>query len=131
MGNNSGNGVGEGIWISGGSLVSRNIIVRNGTAGNPGTGIACESLVGPTLTCNDSWGNGIDGFAGCDTTSGQNFSADPFFCNESQETFLLNSRSPCAPAQGSPCGLVGAFGVGCRTDAVEEKTWGEVKRLYR
>jgi hypothetical protein len=66
--------------------------------------------------------------------SNANFSLDPQFCGlPGSGNYFLKSTSPCLPGN-SPYGapdLTGPLGVGCGTVAVESRTWGAVKALYR
>jgi len=70
-----------------------------------------------------------------------NVDADPRFCAPDACDFVdpvgdyaLDSTSPAAPAQ-NPCGLVGAYDVGCSITAagaaLEARSWGSVKAAYR
>ncbi|MHC4363513.1 MAG: right-handed parallel beta-helix repeat-containing protein, partial [Planctomycetota bacterium] len=69
----------------------------------------------PILTCCDLFGNaGGDTLRGID--GGGNFSADPLFCDPTNDDFTLNNTSPCLPGNhpdGEDCGLIGARGQGC------------------
>jgi hypothetical protein len=77
------------------------------------------------------------GDALCGTDAGGNFSADPEFCSEDPASSLnvwLQQDSPCAPGNhpaGASCGLIGARAAGCGTVLVEQRTWSQVKSLYR
>jgi len=56
---------------------------------------------------------------------------DPRFCGWS--TYTLEDCSPCIGAAHDG-GTIGAFGIGCDctlVNAVEEKSWGAIKALYR
>jgi hypothetical protein len=105
-----------------------------------GAGFACGSGAGPQLECNDFWNSpdpDFPTFPGCaffsqgNDSQGDNFSADPLFCDSAAEDFHLRAASHCAPGN-SPggCGLVGAFGVACPANSVEEVTWGRIKARY-
>jgi hypothetical protein len=63
-----------------------------------------------------------------------NFFLDPEFCGvPGSGNYFLKSTSPCLP-ENNPFGvpvLIGPLPQGCGTVAVEEKTWGGVKALYR
>jgi hypothetical protein len=63
-----------------------------------------------------------------------NFSLDPEFCGLPESgNYFLKSTSPCLP-ENNPFGFavpIGPLPQGCGTVAVEEKTWGGVKALYR
>ncbi len=61
-----------------------------------------------------------------------NFSLDPQFCGAND--YHLSASSPCAPGNtplNDDCGLIGALPVNRSTTAVEERTWGQIKALYR
>jgi predicted outer membrane repeat protein len=54
---------------------------------------------------------------------------NPLFCAPNVSDFHLQGDSPCAP-DNNDCGvLIGAWPVGCSTNA-EDMTWSEVKALY-
>jgi hypothetical protein len=59
---------------------------------------------------------------------------DPEACNNAPTCvgdYGLSANSPCL-ASASPCGvLMGARGEACNVVAVEPRTWGAVKSLYR
>jgi hypothetical protein len=68
-----------------------------------------------------------------DPAGGQNFSADPLFCDPSGEEFLLDANSPCV-GRASDGGDIGWAGAGCPRSmplAVRETTWGAIKAGYR
>jgi len=66
-----------------------------------------------------------------------NISECPRFCGPENGDFRLQECSPCAPGNhptGYPCGLIGAYEVGCpcgEPSAVEETSWSSLKALYR
>jgi hypothetical protein len=97
----------------------RNNIILNGVEA------PCAGSV--VLICNLL--NGVS--PGCGLVN--NFSADPLFCGTGN--YYLRSDSPCAPGNHpdghNECGLIGPLPVGCGTVAVEEKTWGGVKAIFR
>ncbi len=59
-----------------------------------------------------------------------NISVDPLFCNAMSHDFQLHDLSPCATG-GPSGGYIGAFDVGCTGTAVETKSWGAIKAMYR
>jgi parallel beta-helix repeat protein len=145
-GNNGGGGIS--VWNSSSPMISHNTIVGNTTAGsaggielhnssnpvitncivafNGGVGIACDGG-SPTISCTNVFGNGED--ATCGNNGGNNTFSDPMFCDLSGGNFELESTSPCLTG---PCGQIGKFGLGCYgVVASEQKSWGEVKSLYR
>ncbi len=68
------------------------------------------------LTCCDVFGNAGGDWVGY--IAGQygvngNFSEDPLFCDAPGGDLTISSASYCAPGAHSPCGLIGAHGVGC------------------
>ena len=127
-------GSGGVFHIAEGSLDMANVIVAfNDTPLAP---VVCYSLGGATLACCDVYGNEGGDWVQCIEdqlgTSG-NISADPWFCSaepDAEMDWTLSSDSPCVPPQ-SACGLIGAWDVGCESNAVEETTWGRMKSLYR
>ena len=60
-----------------------------------------------------------------------NFSADPQFCGEiGSGNFLLETDSPCAPAENSCGEQIGAFPVGCEDTVAAGSSWSQLKRIY-
>jgi predicted outer membrane repeat protein len=59
-----------------------------------------------------------------------NISVDPLFCDAMSYDFQLHDLSPCATG-GPSGGYIGAFDVGCTGTAVETKSWGAIKAMYR
>jgi parallel beta-helix repeat protein len=62
-----------------------------------------------------------------------NFSLDPQFCGP--DDFRIMTTSPCAPGS-SPFGencpsLIGALPVYCSPSLIEQRTWGQIKALYK
>ncbi len=122
---------GGAIWIKdSGASVDNNIIAYSIEGG----GIDCNALPIPSFTCNDVSGNIGGDYIDCIGGSG-NFSADPQFCGVyGTDNFYLQSDSPCAPGNHpdeEDCGLIGALPVSCGTVASEQKTWGEIKAIYK
>jgi len=57
---------------------------------------------------------------------------DPQFCGlEDSGNYFLQEDSPCAPDNSGGCGLIGPLPVGCGTVATEQKSWGEIKSIYK
>ncbi|MFN8179079.1 MAG: right-handed parallel beta-helix repeat-containing protein [bacterium] len=112
--------------------IDHNII----TQGGPRT-VAVYCHVAPTslvATCSDIYGNPGGDWTGCLAgmdTAGQNISKDPLLCDVANGDLRLQSASPCAPPNDNGCGLFGALGVGCGTTALQERSWGSIKALYR
>jgi predicted outer membrane repeat protein len=94
----------------------------------------CDQTSSVDFACCDIFGNGGGDWVGClagmDGANG-NFSADPLFCDLEGGDVTLNSASPCAPEHSGGCDLVGALGVACGPTAVEGRSWGGIKALYR
>ncbi len=128
-------GNGGGIYAK----VSRPEITRSIVAFNTnGEGLYCEGTWSYfTLSCVDIYGNAGGDWVGCATGNGTNgnFSADPLFCDAAGGDYTLQSGSPCLPGQhpdGYDCDLIGDFGEGCSgPTAVEQTTWGGIKKIFR
>jgi hypothetical protein len=88
-----------------------------------------------TVSCSDVvlWGGCLPNLSGQDG----NISIDPMFCYDENpdQPYALQAGSPCLPGNhpdGVDCGLIGALGVGCGgPTAVERKSWGAMKALFR
>lgn len=127
---------GSAILVNGGATASiENSILVENLGGEP---VVCENGGQLLVSCTDVYGHEAGDWVGClkglEATSG-NFRADPGFCAPELGDLSLQASSPCLPGHhpgGADCGLIGAFGMGC-TDptAVESRTWGEVKVLFR
>jgi hypothetical protein len=113
---------------------------NNLVAGNPdGYGVSSISCTTIQMEayCNDVWDNALGNYGWwcSDTTAvSGNISEDPLLCNPASGDFHINCSSPCAPGNhpdGYPCGLIGAYGVGCGGSATERTSWGAVKAMYR
>ena len=102
-------------------------------ASNDAIGVYSEESQ-PTvlMTCCDVWNSTYGNYGGYCTDPGSangNMSADPQFCNPESWDYTLCNTSPCASA---PCGLIGAFEVGCQCGvSVQPITWGAIKSMYR
>ena len=89
-----------------------------------------------TFACSDlfaNWGGDWTGKISGQLGVNGNISADPLFCNRAGRDFTLHADSPCAPGyhpDGTDCGLIGAFPVGCGGVPTEERTWGSIKSKY-
>jgi NADP-dependent isocitrate dehydrogenase len=88
----------------------------------------------PTLACCDVYGNAGGGYGGTvpnQTGMVGNIAEDPLFCGMPLGDLTIDAASPCAPS-GSECGmLMGAHGIGCGISAVQERSWGAIKGMYR
>lgn len=75
--------------------------------------ICCANGATVSASCSNIFGPPEFSWVGC--LAGQlgmngNISVDPFFCNAAGGDFHLSSLSPCLD---TPCGTMGAFGLGC------------------
>jgi hypothetical protein len=102
--------------------------------------IVANSSGGPALrrsagdfipNCNDLWANEGGDFYGDWVPSPTDIFADPLFCDPEVEDWTVDVKSPCTPENSLGCGLIGALGQGCGAIAVESKSWGQIKGLYR
>lgn len=116
-----------GISVSGGVVsVDRNIV------SGCGTGALCSG--GSVLfDCNDFWYNSSD-YSGC-SPGATDIHVMPRFCLIAYpaEPYMLHIDSPCW-ASNNACGVnMGAFTMthGCEGTALEETSWGAIKRMYR
>lgn len=101
-----------------------------------GEAVSCaDASVAPH--CCDLYGNAGGDWVG--PIAGQagiegNFSADPLFCSEAAEDYMLSADSPCLDAPG--CGLVGRWGLGCGVatsvagSAATSASWGRLKNDF-
>lgn len=107
-----------------GSVTIENSILAFSTEG-VGVYVANEpDVIVPTLSCCDIYGNAGGDWVGriADQLGVRdNFSADPLFCDPPQGDYRLGSDSPCAHG---PCGLVGAYPVGCTDPQALEPSEG-------
>jgi hypothetical protein len=107
-------GGGAGLWIGAAqaATVENTIIV----ASTLGQAITCQAGT-IAMSCSDIFGNAGGDYFGC--ISGLqgvngNLSADPLFCDASNDDFQLDAASPCAPGNSpAGCDLIGAFPVAC------------------
>lgn len=107
-----------------------------------GEAVNCRDGSSATLTCSDVFGNADGDWTSClagQQGQGDNFAADPLFCDAPGGDLSLNAASPCQPANApGACGLIGALGVGCGTVAVpdphgaplQSTTWGAIKAAH-
>jgi predicted outer membrane repeat protein len=100
-----------------------------------GSALLCENsayAANPIITYCDVYGN-AGGNELCGTFS-DNVSYDPRFCDMLNGDVTLCANSPCMLGQEhNPGRLIGANGPGCGdcASAVENKSWGGIKALYR
>lgn len=115
------------------NTIRNNLIVGNKYGINLSGGVAGE------VSCNNVFGNSIGNYVyGTDPTGmNGNISVDPQFCAvdpPGSGNFLLQSDSPCAPGNhpnGTSCGLIGAYPVGCQEISVKPASWGTIKSIFR
>jgi len=90
------------------ALVLENCIVSRGVVG---AAVECAPGFSASLSCCDLWGNeGGDWVGHIADQLGQNgnIRSDPLYCGAS---LYLDPGSPCAPANNTECGLIGAMPV--------------------
>ncbi len=108
-------------------------IVSHGGEGTPYF-VSANSVV--TFACTDTYRNPVtDDLPATAIDGGGNFSADPLYCvSVDSMNYSLAEASPCLPGNhptGASCGQIGAFGAGCAPVPVHERTWGQIKAMYR
>ncbi len=59
------------------------------------------------------------------------FVADPLFCDVTADDLTLAHNSPCLPGNNSWGWLIGSRGEGCTLSPIEERSWGQIKAMYR
>ncbi len=99
-----------------------------------GEGIYGMDDSNPTLACCDVWGNAGGGYGGTvpdQTGIVGNIAEDPLFCGMPSGDLTIDAASPCAPENSDCEMLMGAHGIGCGGVAVEKKSWGAIKGMYR
>ncbi len=126
---------GCGILLDAGSFTVYNNIITNNTSGI----ISVANTL--SLSCNDVWGNQTFNYdltyVPDPTGTNGNISLDPQFCGVAPDVsgnFFLQADSPCAPGNhpdGVQCGLIGRYIVGCGPTAVEKKSWGKIRSIFR
>jgi hypothetical protein len=128
-----GNSAPRGAVFSGGELQVEfeNCILAFSTGGEP---VTCETQH-VILSCCDIYGNEGGDWVGCIAdqfgTAG-NISEDPLFCDPANDDLTLDSDSVCAEENNPDCGQIGAWPIGCdHPVAVQETSWGRIKRSYR
>jgi len=87
-----------------------------------------------SFSCNDVWSTeGVPLYHGDDLTrTSGNISVDPLFCDGDE--LCLSQASPCLAGNhpdGYECGTIGAREDCCDPTPVEERSWGQVKSLFR
>jgi len=113
------------------TTLERCIVAFGGSLG-AGIEMSTSSLA---VGCSDIYGNaGGDALPPGTIDNGGNFSLDPLFCDPGTKNFYLDGSSPCNVGNhpdGAACGLIGARPVNCGSVAVERRSWGSLKTLYR
>jgi hypothetical protein len=101
-----------------------------------GGAVSVPPAAAMTFACSDlfaNWGGDWTGPVAGQLGVGGNISTDPLFCGRMSLDFRLHADSPCAPGHhpdGTNCGVIGAFPVGCGGVPVEERSWGAIKSRY-
>jgi FlgD Ig-like domain len=104
------NACGSQITLTGGASTLTRCII----AGISGVdAVCCTNGATVSATCTDIYGPPEFSWVGC--LAGQlglngNISSNPVFCDAANGDFRLSSISPCLD---TPCGTMGAFGLGC------------------
>ncbi|MFN8179275.1 MAG: right-handed parallel beta-helix repeat-containing protein [bacterium] len=83
-------------------------------------------------SCDLYWDNAQGNTAGF-VPDATDLIADPMFCDTTASDLDVNAASPCLPGNGNPSctELIGAWGQGCGTVAVEPSSWGRIKNSFR
>jgi len=111
------------------------VTIRNNTLDYGVEGITVLSASDPTIDNNifDAYAR----YTGCSdqTDLNGNFTSDPQYCGiDDSGNYYLQADSPCAPGNhpdGYDCGLIGAYQVNCGKVEAQNKTWGNLKTLYK
>jgi len=150
--NPQGAGQGGAIFAFFRSVIEHSTFVGN-SGGTP-DGVACLDLseggtlrsvlithttLGQTCRGDATWScsllfDNVSGNTVCGTDAGGNMSADPLFCTDPRTAgdVSIHADSPCAAGSGAgDCGGIGAGVVACAAEAVEARTWSDIKSLYR
>ncbi len=90
--------------------------------------VYCAELSDPLIANCCVYGNAGSNTL-CGTLSGI-IEEDPLFCDLWGDDLTLHENSPCLP-QTPYDELIGAHGRGCGWTAVEQRSWGQIKALYR
>ena len=98
-------------WDSSPSIRHSIIAFNSGSAP-----VFCDTLLGeanPSFECSDIYGNYGGDWVGCiasQSVQNGNITADPLFCDPSNEDLRLRPNSPCADPG---CGRMGPLDIGC------------------
>jgi hypothetical protein len=91
--------------------VAQSTIERSILSGSmAGPGLLCHPDAAPIVSCSNVWGNAL-GNQLCGVDGGNNFVANPLFCDPVLFDLTLRQGSPCIDRPG--CGQVGALGQAC------------------
>ena len=120
------------VLASSGISIERSIV----SYGGEGTPYYFSSNSAVTISCTDTYRNPVSNDLPAGTIDGGgNFTADPAFCGSVDSmNYTLAVSSPCLPGNhpnGASCGQIGAYGQGCAPVSVQERTWGQIKAMYR
>ena len=106
------------------------------TSGQSGSAVYYDGGSSVTLTNSNLFANAggdwVDGLEDQAAEDG-NLSVDPLFCEENPNVaanWQLDSTSLCLAAYHEGV-TIGAWGVGCGADPVQQESWGRIKELYR
>ncbi len=119
------------------SLQGSHPTFRNNIITRAPIGMRCLLGSSPYFECNDLYAisNAYIGDCSDQTGLNGNISLDPEFCGvDDSGNYYLQSDSPCAPGNhpdGYDCGIIGAFVVNCKTVDAQQRSWGNIKSLYR
>ncbi|MCK5596095.1 MAG: hypothetical protein KAJ04_01490, partial [Candidatus Eisenbacteria sp.] len=121
--------VGNYTVVTGVASISNNIIVHNLVCGIIRNSDGTTSLPPmPESDYNDVYDSGVIDYYQVD--AGPNdFSLDPMFCMPPTD-MRIDATSPCA-GTGTGGSDRGALPAGCEPVAVEDKSWGAIKAMYR
>lgn len=133
VGTENDNGIGIYLDPVGSYVILNNIITNN----NYGV---FSSAIDIYFLCNNVFDNNINyylEYLSNPTGVNGNISCPPQFCGvnpQESENFYLQSDSPCAPGNhpdGYPCGVIGKYPVNCGTNALETRSWGNIKKKFK
>jgi len=124
---------GGGIVHWGGDVVIEQTIVANSQGGEA---LASYYSTLDIICCdfhNNEGGDWVGPYVAPFLGVAGNIAEPPLFCDPTGGDFALDEASPCAPFSppNPECDLIGAWPVECGTTPPEEKSWGQIKNLYR
>jgi hypothetical protein len=120
---------GSAITLNGSIQALRNSVIAANT-GDQAVGLSGTGSV--QSSCNVYWANPLGDASGF-VLDATDLTVDPQFCDAAALDFTVNETSPCLPGNGhAACvELIGAWGEGCGTIAVDPSSWGKVKSGFR